>query len=120
MRVLRAGASGYLNKPAAPEELVVAVGRLLAGRRYVSAAVAESLAIEIGRRKVGGPENLSDREYAVLRLLLAGRTIKEIAAGLSLSAKTVSTYHIRIWQKLGVGSDVELVHYAITHGLHHA
>jgi DNA-binding NarL/FixJ family response regulator len=117
VRVLRAGAGGYLNKQAAPEELVRAIDRLLAGGRYVSAKLAERLAALIGRVERPAADRLSDREFAVLQLLLAGRSIKEIAAELSLSGKTVSTYHTRIWEKLGVRNDVELVHYAIENRL---
>lgn len=117
VRVLKAGASGYLNKQAAPEELVRAIGRLLAGGRYVSVALAERLVAEIGHASRPAADRLSDREFAVLQLLLAGRSLKEIASELAVSAKTVSTYHTRIWEKLGVHNDVELVHYAIEHGL---
>jgi two-component system invasion response regulator UvrY len=117
VRVLKAGAKGYLNKQTAPEELVKAVRKILAGGRYVSDELAESLAVEIVRKDRHGPDILSDREFAVLRLIVAGRSIKDIAGELSLSAKTVSTYHIRIWEKLGVHNDVDLVHYAVTHGL---
>jgi len=117
VRVLKAGASGYLNKQAAPEELSRAVGKILSGGRYVSAAMAERLVADLGGRQGSGPELLSDREFTVLQLLLAGRTLKEISAELSLSVKTVSTYHTRIWKKLGVGNDMELVEYAIDHNL---
>jgi DNA-binding NarL/FixJ family response regulator len=117
VRVLRAGASGYLNKQAAPEELVRAVGRLRAGGRYVGSALAERLAAEIGRAGRTEADRLSDREFAVLQLLLAGRSLKEIAGELAVSAKTVSTYHTRIWEKLGVANDVELIRYALSHGL---
>lgn len=117
VRVLKAGASGYLNKATAAEELVRAIGRLLAGGHYVGPALAERLAAEISRSGRSPAGRLSDREFSVLHLLLAGRSIKEIAAELSLSGKTVSTYHTRIWEKLGVCNDVELVHYAVKHGL---
>ena len=116
-RVLKAGASGYLNKQTAPEELVKAVAKVVAGGRYVSAAMAERLAGELGQRDRPPHETLSDREFAVLRLLVAGKSIKEIAAELSVSTKTVSTYHTRIWNKLHVHSDVALVRYAIEHGI---
>ena len=116
-RVLKAGASGYLNKRAAPEELVKAVGKVLAGGRYVSTALAERLATEVGQADRPPHDALSHREYAVFRLLVAGKSIKDIADELSLSAKTVSTYHTRIWEKLHVHSDVALVRYAIEHGL---
>ncbi|MBI5693154.1 MAG: response regulator transcription factor [Verrucomicrobia bacterium] len=117
VRVLRGGAGGYLNKQAAPELLVQAIKHLRAGRKYVSPVLAERLATDLSREVRPGHERLSDREFAVLQLLLLGRTIKEIAAELSLSAKTVSTYHTRIWSKLGVHNDVELVHYATSQGL---
>jgi two-component system invasion response regulator UvrY len=116
VRVLRAGASGYLNKRAAAEELVNAVTRIRSGHRYLSAEVAELLAAELGHS--GDPiEKLSDREFEVLRLLLTGKSIKEIAQELSLSGKTVSTFHVRLWEKLRVRNDVELVRYAIESGL---
>jgi two-component system, NarL family, invasion response regulator UvrY len=117
VRVLKAGASGYLNKQTAPENLVEACRRILAGGRYVSAALAEQLATELSRRDLSPPDKLSDREFAVLQLLLTGKTIKEIAGELSLSAKTVSTYHLRIWEKFHARNDVELVRYALEHRL---
>ena len=115
VRVLKAGASGYLNKQAAPEELVKAVAKVMAGGRYVSSSMAERLARDVGRPQ-GGPQ-LSDREFAVLRLMAAGKSIKEVASEMCLSAKTVSTFHARIWQKLGVRNDIEMVRYAVEHGL---
>jgi len=117
VRVLKAGASGYLNKQAAPEKLVQALRKILAGGKYISEVLAERLAVEITRPDRPGPDVLSDREFTVLRLIVGGRSIKEIAGELSVSVKTVSTYHTRIWEKLGVHSDVELVHYAVAHGL---
>ena len=117
VRVLKAGARGYLNKQAAPEELVNAVKRLRAGGRYVSAAVAERLAADINLADRAPEDRLSDREYAVLLRLMAGKSIKEIAAELSLSPKTVSTFHTRIWEKLGVHTDADLIRYALDHGL---
>ena len=108
LRVLKAGASGYLNKQTAAEELVKAVRKLLAGGRYVSNKLAERLVVELGQANQTSHDTLSDREYAVLHGLLAGKSIKEIATELSLSAKTVSTFHTRIWEKLGVRNDVEL------------
>jgi two-component system, NarL family, invasion response regulator UvrY len=116
-RVLKAGASGYLNKQAAPEELVKAIRKLLKGGRFVSAAMAERLAAELSRTERPLHETLSDREFAVLQLVVAGRSITEIASELSLSAKTVSTYHTRIWEKLRVHNDVALVRYAMAHGI---
>ena len=117
IRVLKAGASGYLNKQVAPEELAKAVRKVVAGGRYVSAALAERLAMEIGQTERPPHEKLSDREFAVLRRLAAGQSVKDIATDLCLSPKTVSTYHTRIWEKLHLHSDVALVRYAIEHGL---
>jgi len=116
-RVLRAGASGYLNKQAAPENLVQAVKKVLTGGKYVSATLAESLASELGNDDRPPHEKLSDREFQVLRLLVAGRSLKEIAAELCVSPKTVSTFHTRLREKLRVRSDVELFRYAQEHGL---
>jgi DNA-binding NarL/FixJ family response regulator len=117
IRVLKAGASGYLNKQAAPEELVRAVKRVLAGGKYVSATVTERLVVEIGESDRPPLERLSGREYSVLHLLMGGKSIKEIASHLSLSPKTVSTFHTRIWDKLGVHSDVELIQFVIDQGM---
>lgn len=116
-RVLKAGACGYLNKQCAPEELVKAVKKVLAGGRYVSTAMGERLAGDIGRSGRSLHDELSDREYTVLKLLVAGKSIKEIAHELSLSPKTVSTYHTRIWAKLRVQNDIDLARYAIEHGI---
>lgn len=117
-RVLRAGASGYLNKQAAPEELVSAVQKVLGGGRYVSAAFAEQLAADVSRAdERPRHELLSDREYQVFEMSLAGMQVKAIAAELSLSVKTISTFRSRIFEKLGVQNDVELVRYAIKNGI---
>jgi DNA-binding NarL/FixJ family response regulator len=116
-RALKAGAAGYLNKQAAPEELVNAVRRLLSGGRYISAAMAERLAADVNRASGPPHDTLSDREFTVLQMLMTGKSIKEIAADLCLSPKTVSTFHTRIWEKLGVRSDVELIRYALEHKL---
>jgi len=117
IRVLKAGASGFLNKQTAPEHLIQAVQKLLSGGKYVSAAVVEKLAREIGRANQLPHERLSDREFHVMRMIVAGKSLKEIADELALSTKTISTFHTRIWQKLGVKNDVELVHYALEHRL---
>ena len=116
-RVLKAGARGYLNKQAAPEDLVEAVKKVVGGGRYVSASLAERLARDIGLADRPPHDALSGREYAVLQLLVAGKAIKEIAEELSLSPKTVSTYHTRIRDKLHVQNDADLIRYAIEHGI---
>jgi DNA-binding NarL/FixJ family response regulator len=116
IRVLRAGASGYLNKQTAPERLVEAVRKVLAGGRYLSTTIADRLATELTRAGQLPHETLSDREFQVMHMVVAGKSLKEIANELSLSVKTISTFHTRIWEKVGVKNDVELVHYAIEHG----
>lgn len=117
VRVLKAGASGYLNKRAAAESLVQAVKKILAGGHYVSASVAEQLAAKAARVDRLPHETLSDREFQVMHLIVGGKSLKEIAAELSLSVKTISTFHTRIWEKLGVKNDVELVRYVLEHHL---
>ncbi len=116
LRVLKAGARGYLNKQTAPENLVHALKKVMAGDTYVSAALAERLAIDVRRDRLPH-EKLSDREFQVLQLIVSGKSLKAIAEELSLSIKTISTFHTRIWEKLGVKNDVELVHYALEHHL---
>ena len=117
LRVLTAGASGYLNKQVAAEELVRALKRILSGGRYISSAIADQLGAEVGRSHETRESKLSDREYAVLQSLLAGKSITEIGNELCLSPKTISVYHTRIWQKLGVHNDIEMVNHALECGL---
>ncbi len=117
-RALRAGARGYLTKDHSPGELVAAVRKVHAGGRYVSATLAERLAAELSAGTQGLPhERLSDREFEVLCLLGSGRSVTEIAAVLSLSVKTVSTYRMRLLEKLPATSNAELVRYVVAHGL---
>lgn len=117
MRTLKAGASGYLNKEMAPEELVAAIRLVNSGRKYVSPAVAELLANSVGRSNDSPHELLSDREYQVMLLLAAGKTVSEIAAEISLSVKTVSTYRARILEKMNLRNNAELMLYAIRNKL---
>jgi DNA-binding NarL/FixJ family response regulator len=118
VRVLRSGASGYMTKESAPEELIAAIHTVSSGRKYVSASLAQRLATELGAAvQKSAHELLSDREYSVLRLIASGKTKGGIAEELSLSPKTISTYRARILKKLGLETDVELVHYAIEHRL---
>jgi two-component system, NarL family, invasion response regulator UvrY len=118
MRVLKAGASGYLTKDSAPDELVKAVRKVVSGGRYVSAFLAEKLAFEIGTDSNRLPhETLSDREFQVLRGIAAGKSVTEIAAELYLSPKTVSTYRARLLQKMNLTTNAELIHYAIQNHL---
>jgi DNA-binding NarL/FixJ family response regulator len=119
VRALRAGASGYVQKESAPEELVEAIRRIAAGGRYVSAAMAEKIAADIGR---GGGESLpherlSDRELEVFRLLGSGNTVTAIADTLNLSVKTVSAHRTRILVKTGLHDNAEIVQYVFSHHL---
>jgi DNA-binding NarL/FixJ family response regulator len=119
MRSLRAGASGYLSKQLAAEELIVAIRRVLSGRRYVSDALAEQLAAALDPAATDREphETLSDREFQVLRLIGGGRTVSEIAESLHLSVKTVSTYRARLLEKLSLTTTAQLAAYAIRAGL---
>jgi len=118
VRVLRAGASGYLTKESAPDELIGAIRRVSTGRKYISPSLAERLAYNLGIDSEKQPhETLSDREYEVLCMIAAGKTVKEIANEMSLSVKTISTYRARILEKMNMKTNAELTHYAIQNGL---
>ncbi len=118
IRVLKAGASGYLSKESAPEELITAARRIVAGRKYVSATLAEKLAQELGSPTEKMPhEVLSDREYQVMCMIASGKTVSDIAAELNLSVKTVSTYRSRLLIKMRLKNNAEITHYAIKNGL---
>jgi two-component system, NarL family, invasion response regulator UvrY len=118
VRAFKLGASGYLTKSSVAEEMLRAARKALQGGRYVSLELGEKLAGTLGRRVAGAPhETLSRRELAVLRLVASGRTLKQIAAELSLSEKTVSTYRTRLAVKIGLSSNVELTRYALQHEL---
>jgi len=118
MSVLKAGASGYLPKESAPEELVNAVRKVLRGGRYISLNLAEHLAFDLGPG-VEKPlhETLSDREYQVMCLLASGKTNSEVADQLSLSTKTVSTYRSRVLIKMKLRTNAELMNYAFRNKL---
>jgi two-component system, NarL family, invasion response regulator UvrY len=118
VRAFRAGALGYLTKGYAPADLVDAVRSVAQGRRYVTPALAEHLAVGLGGDDGSLPhERLSNREFEVLRSLAAGRSLKEIAAQLGINPKTVSTFRARVPQKLGVRTNAGLVRYALEHHL---
>jgi len=118
VRVLRAGAWGYVTKASAPEQLIAAIRKVHDGRRYVSPVLAERLAEHLEPGATTMPhESLSDREYQVLCLLASGKTATEIADALALSVKTVSTYRSRILEKMGMRTNAELTHYAIQNRL---
>ena len=118
VRAFKLGAAGYLTKASVADEMLIAVKKVLAGGKYVSVSLAEKLAAALGNPKRAAPhETLSARELEVLRLVATGRTIKEIAAGLSLSEKTIATYRSRVSEKLGLSTNVELARYALQHRL---
>ena len=118
VRAFKLGAAGYLTKAGLSDEMLPAVRRVLAGGKYVSAALAEHMAATLGNPRAQAPhEALSPRELEVLRLVAVGRTIKEIAANLLLSEKTIATYRTRVSDKLGVSTNVELARYALQNGL---
>ncbi|HMA45404.1 MAG TPA: response regulator transcription factor [Gemmatimonadales bacterium] len=118
VRALRAGAAGYLTKDHSPEELVAAIRKVYRGGKYVSASLAERLAVGLEIGADDSPhEHLSNREYDVLCLLGSGRTVKEIASRLALSPKTVSTYRARVLEKMKLATNADLVRYAAQHGL---
>jgi len=118
LRMLNAGAAGYLTKESAPEELVKAIRQVLQGGKYLSPAMTQVLAA--GAEASGGSlphEQLSTREIAVMRLLAAGKHIKEIAMALGVSSKTVTTYRARLLRKMGMTTNAEITFYATRHGL---
>lgn len=118
IRALKAGASGYLNKNMAPEELVSAVHSVLSGKKYITTSIAEKLAsLLYPESKKLSHEHLSDREFEVIKLLASGKSISDIAEFLSLSATTVSTYRSRIITKLNIKTNADIVLYAIENNL---
>ena len=118
IRALRAGASGYMTKESAPDELIEAIRKVSTGRKYISPTVAEKLAVSLeANDERPAHENLSDREYQVMCMIASGKTIKTIADELSLSVKTVSTYRTRILEKMRMKNNAELTHYSIQNRL---
>ena|ERR1700682_2571069 len=117
-RILKAGASGYMNKESAPEELIKAIRKVLAGGRYVSPALAEKLVLDLNE-DVTRPlhETLSDREFEVLRMIASGKTQTQIAEELHLSVATVSTYRARILEKMRMTTTAQIMHYALSNHL---
>jgi len=118
VRVLKSGAAGYMTKESAPEELVGAIKKVIAGGRYVSNSLAEMMAqyLDVDVNKPAH-ERLSDREFQVLRMLASGKTVTAVAKELSLSVKTISTYRGRILEKMAMKTNAELTHYAIQNRL---
>ena len=118
IRSLKAGASGYLTKQSAPRELVTAIRQVASGQKYVSAALAQALASQVGENH-DAPlhDTLSDREYQTLTMIASGKTVSAIAQELSLSVKTVSEYRARLLSKMKLKNSAELTHYAIKNQL---
>lgn len=118
VRSFKLGAAGYLNKQSVSDELILAVQRVLAGGKYVTASLAERLASSLGEPNETSPhENLSHRELQVMGLVATGKTTKEIADQLALGEKTVGTYRNRIMEKTGLKTSVDIARYALKHGL---
>lgn len=118
IRSLKAGASGYLTKQSAPRELVTAIRQVAGGQKYVSAALAQELASQVGEERQGAPhESLSDREFQTLTMIASGMTVSTIARELSLSVKTISEYRSRLLAKMKLKNSAELTHYAIRNRL---
>lgn len=120
VRALKAGAAGYVSKNLSPEHLVTAIHEVIRGGRYVSPSLAQRLAAAVADGADRPPhEELSAREYQVLCLIGAGKSVKEIAAAMDLSVKTVSTYRTRILEKTTLKSNAEIIRYTVEHGLVH-
>ncbi|MCL2655845.1 MAG: response regulator transcription factor [Betaproteobacteria bacterium] len=117
IRALRAGAAGYLSKQSAPELLVSAIRQVAAGKKYVSATLAEQLAEAITEDDRPPHERLSDREYQTLCMIASGKTLTQIGEELNLSVKTVSVYRARLLEKMKLKNNAELTHYGLKHGL---
>jgi DNA-binding NarL/FixJ family response regulator len=119
VRAFRAGAFGYLNKASAPEKLQEALAQVIAGKKYVTPEIAQALIENLNAPEDSGlpHEKLSDREFQTLKLIASGKRLADIADALALSPKTVSVYRARILEKMGMGNNAELTHYAIKHGL---
>ena len=118
MRLMEAGASGYLTKDTAEDEIITAIRRVHAGERYIAAEIARQLALQAVNRSAGSPfDQLSAREMQVMIMATKGHSVQEISDKLHLSPKTVSTYRSRLFEKLGVANDVELTRLALRYGV---
>lgn len=117
VRAFKAGASGYINKASSGEELRKAILKIIKGGQYVGPSLAEKIVVQLSQPGKVPHENLSNREFEVLCSIASGQTVKEIAAKLSLSDKTISTYRRRILDKMDMRTNAELTHYAIRNGL---
>ena len=117
VRVMKAGASGYLTKESAPEELVKAIRKIISGGKYVSSSLAEKLMTDIDASGKPRHEKLSDREFEIMRMIARGKAIKKIAEELYLSEKTVSTYRTRLLEKMNMTTNAEIFSYALKNKL---
>lgn len=118
VRVLKAGANGFLSKDSATDELLLAVKKVLSGKKYITDAVAEQLAESFDHDPEKNPhENLSDRELQVMILIASGKTVSEVAEELSLTISTISTYRVRVLEKMNMHNNSELTRYAFENGL---
>lgn len=118
LRAIKAGASGYITKASAPEELIEAIRKISKGGTYISSSIAERLLFSLkGDSEKLPHEALSNREYQILKMMASGKTVSQIADELFLSVKTISTYRTRILEKMNMKSNAELIHYAIKHKL---
>ncbi len=120
VRALKTGASGYLTKESAPEELVAAMRKVMGGGKYVSSSLAERLAVNLSAdHDTPSPRGLSDREHQVIARIAQGKTVTQTAGELSLSIKTVSTYRARLLKKLRLKTTAQLIRYALDNQLVH-
>jgi DNA-binding NarL/FixJ family response regulator len=118
VRAIKAGAKGYLTKESAPEQLVSAIRKLASGGAFITPSVAERMALDFGTRVDETPHTqLSDREYQIFEMIVAGKAVTAIADTLCVSVKTISTHKARILQKMGMTSTADLIHYAIENSL---
>jgi len=117
LRVLKAGASGYLMKNSIPEDLIKAIRKITSGGKYISPSLAEKLASELASPKKSPHEKLSDREFQILCLIASGKSLKEIGEALCISDKTVSSYRSRILEKMKMSTNADLTRYALEHHL---
>ena len=118
LRLLKSGAAGYLTKDKAPEVLFTAVKKVLRGEKYISDSLAEKVALHVVSGSAQSPhEALSDREYQVMRMIAAGKPVKEIAEELFLSVRTVSTYRTRMLEKMNMKTNADIIRYALRNKL---
>jgi DNA-binding NarL/FixJ family response regulator len=117
VRALKSGASGYLTKESAPDELMEAVKKVIKGGKYISSSLAEKLAMDLTGGSINPHEMLSDREFQVMAMIASGKAVKEIADELSLSVKTISTYRTRVLEKMNMHNNAEITRYAIENRL---